>query len=180
MKKTIITTIALAFTLIFNACKTMVESRTVQTNAQTFSIQQLISEDADLRNKILQMGYTQEHAQHDDSCMLGMLPSVFGPNGAMIFEEYANKFGRVHFYLNSMDKMQDISQYYQNNIKDFKFDSLATRISADNLGDTHEHYFFYLNGKKIRHIQLTFLEGKELKVWDDDTKVAERAAKRAK
>jgi hypothetical protein len=179
MKKTIITTIALAFTLIFNACKTMVESRTVQTNVQTFSLQQLISEDADLRNKILQMGYTMEHAQHNDSCMLGMLPSVFGPNGAMIFEEYANKSGRVNFYLNYMDKTQDISQYYQNNIKDFKFDSIVTRTSVLE-GNTHEHYFFYLNGKKIRHIQLTFLEGKELESWDDDTKVAERAAKRAK
>jgi hypothetical protein len=164
MKKTIITTIALAFTLI--------------TNAQTFSIQQLISEDADFRNKILQIGYTQEHAQNNDSCILGMLPSVFGPNGAMIFEEYANKSGRVNFYFNSLDKMQDISQYYHNSIKDFKFDSIAIKTSVLD-GDTHEHYFFYLNGKKIRHILLKFLESKELKSWDDDTKMTE-CAKRTK
>lgn len=161
MKKTIITAIALILTLIINA--------------QTTTMQQIISEDQEFRDKIEQIGYTQDHAQFDDSYMLGMLGLVFSSSGERFFQEFSSKSNRANFYLNSLNKMTDVSGYYQDNIKGYKFDSISVNIYTSELGDIHEHYFFYLNGEKIRHIQLTFLEGKQLKVWDDDTKVAERA-----
>lgn len=146
--------------------------------AQNSSIIQSVLQDTAFSRTLDSLGLLDQdlelEAKFDDSYLRNILPLVFGKNGEYFFNEFAKKSDRANFYRNSLDKMKDITQYYQNHIKGFESDSMVTNHYTTDLGDVRENYIFFKNGVKIRLIQLFFIQGMQFKAWDDETEFIAR------
>jgi hypothetical protein len=141
----------------------------ISMQAQTVSVDNLISEDQSFRNRIDSIGIDETKATHDDSYLKGKIPMIFGNDGDYYFQLFSTKSDRANFYYNSLKKMCDVTEHYRRSIRTMKFDSLETHSYTSDLGDCVETYIFYKNGIKIRLIQVTFLEGIQFQSWDDET-----------
>jgi hypothetical protein len=146
-------------------------------NAQDTSLTKLVLQDSAFLKKLDSLGLLdiQTEAEYDDSYLRNFLPLVFGPNGEYYYNEFAKKSNRANFYHNSLDRMEDISKYYQNHIKGFESDSMTTNHYTDDLGDVRENYILFKKGVKVRLIQLFFIQGIQFKAWDDETEFIPRS-----
>jgi len=147
------------------------------SNAQDSSLTKMVLQDPVFQKMLDSLGLLEDiqtEAEYDDSHLRGILPLVFGANGEYYFNEFAKKSDRANFYRNSLEKMESIKDYYKNYIKGFVSDSMATNHYTDDLGSVRENYIFFYKGKKIRLIQLFFLQGMQFKSWDDETEFMPR------
>jgi hypothetical protein len=141
----------------------------ISIQAQTFSVDNLISEDQSLRNRIDSIGIDEPKVIHDDSYLKGKIPMIFGNDGEYYFQLFSSKSDRANFYYNSLKKTSDVSGHYERSIRTMGFDSLETHSYTSDLGDYVETYIFYKDGIRVRLIQLTFLGGIQFQSWDDET-----------
>ncbi len=142
------------------------------SNAQDSSLTKMVLQDPVFQKMLDSLGLLEDiqtEAEYDDSHLRGILPLVFGANGEYYFNEFAKKSDRANFYRNSLEKMNSIKGYYKNHIKGFVSDSMTTNHYTDDLGSVRENYIFFYKGKKIRLIQLYFIQGIQFQSWDDDT-----------
>jgi hypothetical protein len=135
-------------------------------------------EDSAFRARIL--SYTEEiekHPTYNDSLLIGKFPMVLSKAGDDWFAKFAALKDRVKFYKNLNDTIKDPLAYYEKEIKNMDYDSIAVFIhNEDDLimfgkvyeGFLHEYYKFLYKGEVVRAISLSFWGGKQFYSWQDE------------
>jgi hypothetical protein len=119
----------------------------------------------------------EKHPTYNDSLLIGKFPLVLSKAGDDWFAKFAELKDRVKFYKNLNDTIKDPLAYYENEIKNMDYDSIAVFIhNEDNLimygkvyeGFLREYYKFLYKGEEVRAISLSFWGGKQFYSWQDE------------
>jgi hypothetical protein len=141
-------------------------------------------EDSAFRARML--SYAEEiekHPTHNDSLLIGKFPLVLTKAGDDWFAKFATLEDRAKFRKNLNDTIKDPLAYYEKEIKELDYDSIAVGgyysddiFMFDKLyeGFLHEHYRFFKNTEEVRIISLSFWGGKQFYSWRDEPRIGKR------